>query len=54
MILDHPVALLTLRVASVDAITARKSAGGGAESVVLSDAMSVMRMHRAGGAVLRF
>lgn len=53
-ILDHPAALLSLSVASADTIAARKAAGGGAGSIGISGAVSVIRFHRAGGAMLRF
>ncbi|RJF85906.1 hypothetical protein [Sphingomonas cavernae] len=54
VILDHPVAIVTLSVASADRIAARKALGHGAGSVGTSGAVSVIRFHRAGGARLRF
>lgn len=54
VLLDHPVAVLSLCVVSADAIAARKATGGGEGSIGVSGAVSIVRLHRAGRAVLDF
>lgn len=54
VLIDHPLALLSLSVSSADAIMARKAKQRGVGSIGMSGSVSVIRFHRAGGAVLRF
>lgn len=54
VLLDHPVALISLSIASTDAIAARKVAARGTGVIGFAGNVSVICFVRAGGAVLRF